>query len=117
MLAVANCVPMRYMGSYKEEPMASTERTVKVRYIVVDTRKGIDLVVRHDLKDALQDCDGMSHAHVRREVEIAWENVKVTSVSIIHIATLDTPDGYLSLTTHNERYDALRWLYYERARK
>lgn len=63
--------------------MASTKRTVKVRYIVVDTLAGTDLVVRYDLKEALQDCDAMSYAHIRREVEIAWDNVKVTSLSTI----------------------------------
>lgn len=70
--------------------MASTERTVKVRYIVVDTRKGVDLMVRHDLKDALSDCDAMFHTHIRREVEISWDNVTVISRSVLHIATLTT---------------------------
>lgn len=100
---------MRYMGVYKEEPMASTERTVKVRYIVVDTLKGVDLVVRHDLKDALQDCDAMFHTHIRREVEISWDNVSVISRSTFHIATMITHDGYKYCATHNEWYDTQHW--------
>lgn len=102
---------MRYMGVYKEEPMASTKRTVKVRYVVVDTRKGSDLVIRHNLKDALRDCDGMSHAHVRREVEIAWENVRVVSQTTIHSAMLPihNDESYQYCSKHDEWYNTQYW--------
>jgi ABC-type Na+ transport system ATPase subunit NatA len=89
--------------------MASTDRTVRVRYVVVDTRKGIDLVVRHDLKDALQDCDALFHTHIRREVEISWDNITVISRATIHIATLITHDGYAYCNTHQNWYDTQHW--------
>lgn len=88
MLAVANCVPMRYMGSYKEEPMASTERVVTIRYIVVSIEHG-ELLVHRNLYSALEDCDKMTNSYVRREITVEWDNVKVISKSTVHANKID----------------------------
>jgi hypothetical protein len=69
---------MHYIGYFKEIQMDQPKKTT-TRYIVVDDKFGMDLVIHTNLKEANIDAGLYPQTHIVVEVTTEWENVMTTS--------------------------------------